>query len=106
MQRPKFINKTRISQNNTYEALPLEEKLRRKMEGVNEEGTEINEMIPILYTDRKAGVMPETDIRTDRFEVAREAMEKIQIAKAQKAAKSEGQEKEKSETPTEEQSNA
>lgn len=31
---------------------------------------------PILYTERKDGVLPAYDIRTDRWEIAQEAMDK------------------------------
>ena len=34
----------------------------------------ISDGAPIIYTDRKDGVKPEYDIRTDRFELAVEAM--------------------------------
>lgn len=34
----------------------------------------IGDNAPLNYSERKEGVLPETDIRTDRFEVAQEAM--------------------------------
>ena len=64
---------------NTYEAEPLEAKLRRKMEGgkVDEEEGD-GKTWAIAYTEKRDGVKPEYDIRTDRFEIAREAMETIE----------------------------
>lgn len=62
-----------------YEAEPLEAKLRRKMKGgkVDEEEGD-SKTWAIAYTEKKDGVKPEYDIRTDRFEVARKAMETIE----------------------------
>lgn len=64
---------------NTYEAEPLEVKLRRKMRGgkVDEEEGD-KKTWAIAYTEKKDGVKPEYDIRTDRFEIAREAMETVE----------------------------
>lgn len=71
--------KSKIQINNLYEAEPLEMKLRRKMKGgkVDEEEGD-QKTWTIAYTEKKDGVKPEYDIRTDRFEVAREAMETIE----------------------------
>ena len=71
--------KSKIQINNLYEAEPLEVKLRRKMKGgkVDEEEGE-GKTWAIAYTEKKDGVRPEYDIRTDRFEIAREAMETLE----------------------------
>lgn len=37
----------------------------------------IQDSTPIIYTERKDGVKPEYDIRTDRFEIALDAMDAI-----------------------------
>lgn len=37
----------------------------------------IKDGAPLIYTNRKDGVQPGYDIRTDRFEVAVEAMDKV-----------------------------
>ena len=71
--------KSKIQINNLYEAEPLEVKLRRKMKGgkVDEEEGE-GKTWAIVYTEKKDGIKPEYDIRTDRFEIAREAMETLE----------------------------
>lgn len=71
--------KSKIQINNLYEAEPLEVKLRRKMKGgkVDEEEGD-GKTWAIAYTEKKDGVKPEYDIRTDRFEIAREAMETLE----------------------------
>lgn len=37
----------------------------------------IKDQVPLIYTERKTGVNPEYNIRTDRFIIAMEAMGKI-----------------------------
>ena len=37
----------------------------------------IKDQVPLIYTERKKGVQPEYNIRTDRFEIALEAMDKV-----------------------------
>lgn len=71
--------KSKIQINNLYEAEPLEVKLRRKIKGgkVDEEEGD-QKTWTIAYTEKRDGVKPEYDIRTDRFEVARQAMETIE----------------------------
>lgn len=41
---------------------------------------------PAIYTDRREGVLPGFDIRTDRFEIARETADKITKANHKKTA--------------------
>lgn len=68
----------------------IEEKVRRATD--NKEP--IEDGAPYVYTERKDGVRPELNIRTDRFDVALDAMIKVHDAKnkmiAQKMAKREG----------------
>lgn len=68
---------------NTYSAESQIQKLRRVVE--NKEP--IKNEAPTIYTPKSEGVMPEYDIRTDRFEIAREALEKADRAEAQRIAK-------------------
>lgn len=75
----KGIGRSTIIVRTQYEAEPLEVKLRRKMKGgkVDEEEGD-GKTWAIAYTEKRDGVKPEYDIRTDRFEIAREAMETIE----------------------------
>lgn len=41
------------------------------------ENEPIGEAVPLIYTERKDGVRPEYDIRTDRFAMAQSAMDKV-----------------------------
>lgn len=47
----------------------------------------IESVAPMVYTERKDGVLPETNIRTDRFEIAQEAMTTIAEGIREKRAK-------------------
>lgn len=74
--------------NLTYQAEPREVKLRKIISG------ESNDMedgvFPTIYTEKKDGVQPEFDIRTDRFEVAIDAIDKINQSIANEIAKNKG----------------
>lgn len=82
MRKPIYICRPTLRVDATYEAEGLEVKLRRM--------TETNEPlagdIPIIYTKKTDGVLPAYDIRTDRFEIAREAMSKVQESEMAKEA--------------------
>lgn len=75
--------------NLTYQAEPREVKLRKIING------ESNDMedgvFPTIYTEKRDGVQPEFDIRTDRFEVAVDAIDKINQAIANQIAKNKGE---------------
>lgn len=75
--------------NLTYEAEPREVKLRKIISG--ETSNMEDGVFPTIYTEKKDGVQPEYDIRTDRFEVAIDAMDKINQSAANQIAKSKGE---------------
>lgn len=67
------ISKTQIRTANAVEGETIEAKIRRIVN--NKEA--ISDGAPLVYTDRKEGVQPAYDVRTDRFEIAVEAMDKV-----------------------------
>lgn len=75
--------------NLTYQAEPREVKLRKIISG--EANNMEDGVFPTIYTEKKDGVQPEYDIRTDRFEVAIDAMDKINQSAANQIAKSKGE---------------
>lgn len=75
--------------NLTYLAEPREVKLRKIISG--ESSNMDDGVFPTIYTEKKDGVLPEYDIRTDRFEVAIDAMDKINQSAANHIAKSKGE---------------
>lgn len=72
------------------------ESLETKIERIVTNKEPIKDGAPILYTERKQGVLASTNIRTDRFEIAVDAMDKVEKSykarreERQKAAKEEG----------------
>lgn len=80
----------RISNPNlVYQAEPREVKLRKIING--ESSNMEDGVFPTIYTEKKDGVQPEFDIRTDRFEVALDAIDKINQSAASQIAKSSGE---------------
>ena len=71
-RKPEF-NKTGLAINTSTEADHFHVKIKKMLE--NKEPIEA--MTPLIYTERKEGVIPQYDIRTDRFEIAREARDSI-----------------------------
>lgn len=65
---------------------PIEQKIERIVNNKEPIG-QGNDSAPIIYTERKEGVRASTNIRTDRFEVAVEAADKI--ARSYKARREE-----------------
>lgn len=75
--------------NLAYQAEPREVKLRKIING--EANNMEDGVFPTIYTEKKDGVQPEFDIRTDRFEVAIDAIDKINQSMANQVAKSKGE---------------
>lgn len=72
-----------------YQAEPREVKLRKIISG--ESNNMEDGVFPTIYTEKKDGVLPEYDIRTDRFEVAIDAIDKINQSVANQIAKNKGE---------------
>lgn len=64
---------TKLKINSSSEGETIELKIQRIVS--NKEP--ISDAAPLTYTDRRDGVQPGFDIRTDRFEIAIEAMDKV-----------------------------
>lgn len=73
----------------TTDFLENGESIEEKMRKVTQTNEPIENVAPLIYTERKDGVLPECDIRTDRWDIAQEAMgavEKSITAKREAAA--------------------
>lgn len=64
---------TAIEINDDYEGERIEEKVER----IVSNNEPISDGAPLIYTDRKDGVQPEYNIRTDRWDIALEAMDYV-----------------------------
>lgn len=56
------------------------ESIELKIERLIENNEPISDSAPIIYTERDEGVLPQYDVRTDRFELAIDAMDSVSRA--------------------------
>lgn len=77
MYKKAIFQTTSIEINNTYEGETIEQKVQRIM--TNNEP--ITDGAEIIYQERGDGVQPGYNIRTDRHEIAIEAMDKVNASK-------------------------
>src|SRR5690554_2186233 len=85
---------TQLNVNDSVEGESIENKIERLIEN-NEP---ISDSAPIIYTEREDGILPQYDIRTDRFELAIDAMDKVSatlVAKRNEMYKKDEESKEK-----------
>lgn len=73
MYRQNTMQKTAFNRNTSYQGERIEEKVNRIVN--NKEP--IKDGAPLVYTERKDGIKEAYNIRTDRWEIAVEAMDKI-----------------------------
>ena len=78
MKRGIIIPKSRIHTNVATPGQSLEEFLRKARQGKEP----IQATAKITYNDRKDGVLPQHDIRTDRFELALMATDRVHASQA------------------------
>lgn len=63
------------------------ESIEKKVTKLIENNEPITDGAPIIFTEKKDGVLPQYDIRTDKWDIAQSAMD---LANASKIAKSRG----------------
>lgn len=80
MYRRNELETTTIRSNTSYVGETIEDKIKR----ITNNKEPISDGAPLIYQERKDGVQPEYNIRTDRFEIAIEAMDKVAKAYAAK----------------------
>ena len=95
MLTKKINEETSINQNETYEGETIETKVQR----IVENNEPIEDGAPLIYTERKDGVLPGYDIRTDRFEIAIEAMDAVSKANTAKRMENIKERENKSDEP-------
>ena len=103
MKKTIYRQKVKMYENcDTTEGETIEAKVRR----VVQNNEPISDGAPIIYTERKDGVIPAYDIRTDRWIIALDAMDKVNTAKREafynpeKVKGGENEEKETTKQPT------
>ena len=80
MKTARVIRTYNLKSVETYEGETIETKVAR----IVQEKTPITDGAPIIYTDREQGVLPAYNVRTDRWEIAEIAMDKVNAAKMAK----------------------
>lgn len=92
MRKPNFFPKPPTTNYEFQEGESIENKVRR----ITENNEPITDGAPIIYTNREDGVLAAYNIRTDRWEIAQQAMEAVNqanLAKSKNYGKIEQQEK-------------
>ena len=91
MKKPNFYSRPAKT---NYEYQPGES-IETKVKRITENNEPITDGAPIIYTNRDDGVLPAYNIRTDRWEVAQQAMDAVNqanLAKSKNYGKIEQQE--------------
>ena len=91
MIKPSFFPKPIETNYEFQEGESIESKVKR----ITENNEPITDGAPIIYTNRDDGVLPAYNIRTDRWEIAQQAMDAVNqanLAKAKNYGKIERQE--------------
>lgn len=99
MYRKQQPDKTTLVINKSY----IGETIEQKIEKMINSKEPISDATPVIYTERKDGVLPEYDIRTDRWDVAIDAMDKVSkthIAKREERIKEKEEKKAEKDKPT------
>lgn len=73
MYNYKKANKTRLNINSSTEGEPIETKIER----ITNNKEPITDGAPLIYTERKEGVLAGYNPRTDKWEIAIEAMDTV-----------------------------
>lgn len=77
MTHKRIHQKTKITLNESV----IGESIETKVERIIQNKEPISDAAPIIYTDRREGVQPAYNIRSDRFDIAIEAMDKVSKTK-------------------------
>ena len=105
MYKRQQLTKTSLNVNKAFKGEPIETKVNRIVNSKEP----IKDGAPIMYTERKDGVRPEMNIRTDRMEIAVDKMDfvaranenkRMEAIKSREAAKNTQTERNSGEPPT------
>lgn len=80
-------SKTQTKINKAYEG----ERIEEKMDRIVNNNEPISDGAPLIYTERNEGVLPEYDIRADKWDIAIDAMDKVAESNKMKRDLSQGE---------------
>jgi len=90
MGKPRIITRSYCNfELEDYQGQSIEERCKKLVET----GEPIKDNSPLIYTPKEKGVMPQYDVRTDKWEIAQNAMDRVnkeRIAKGQQPPIDEG----------------
>ena len=94
MGKPRIITKSYTQfEVESYEGQSIEDRCKKLVET----GEPIKDTTPLIFTPKEKGVMPQYDVRTDKWEIAQNAMDRVnkeRIAKGQQPPSEEVKKKE------------
>ena len=94
MGKPRIITKSHCDfELDDYKGQSIEDRCKKLVET----GEPIKDTSPLIYTPKEKGVMPQYDVRADKWEIAQHAMDRVnkeRIAKGQQPPKEKTDEKE------------
>lgn len=74
----KTINKIRVNNfAGMIKMIDLGETLIKKCQRILDEGEPLTDGAPMIYTPKQAGVKPECNVRTDKWDIAMKAMDRV-----------------------------
>lgn len=74
----KHINKIRVNNfAGMIEMIEPGETLIKKCQRILDEGEPLTDGAPMIYTPKQAGVKPECNVRTDKWDIAMNAMDRV-----------------------------
>ena len=74
----KTINKIRVNNfAGMIKMIDPGETLIKKCQRILDEGEPLSDGAPMIYTPKQAGVKPECNVRTDKWDIAMEAMDRV-----------------------------
>lgn len=74
----KRINKIRVNNfAGMIKMIDSGETLIKKCQRILDEGEPLTDGAPMIYTPKQAGVKPECNVRTDKWDIAMEAMDRV-----------------------------
>lgn len=80
MKKVNITPRNQLQSVETYEGETIEQKIKR----ILDENEPIKDGAPIIYTEKRDGVLPAYNIRTDRWAIAIDAMDKVSSYEASK----------------------
>ena len=95
MGKPKIITKSYTQFGvESYEGQSIEDRCKKLVET----GEPIKDTSPLIYTPKENGVMPQYDVRADKWEIAQNAMDRVNRERIAKGQQPPGETAEKKET--------